>query len=227
MFLSQLPYALVQNYTNFLSSNASPNQISHFDFPRPSFLPLKPITVQSLKPLRTNPCHSFLIQPLKCSVFVVSKLTNLEFTSNPKPFPAKVSRTIKEFSSVGTFSSFSQEGWSLGFGVRFAVDLNGTPILCLNESNWKLFVDKKCSLRVQLEQFGLRRHCGVHLLFIRKMQSLQQLMKVYNQTSSSQNSSPFPTSLRRLPSVQATAKSPPLHLSTRQPTTYLPPQHLV
>ncbi|CAI9773553.1 unnamed protein product [Fraxinus pennsylvanica] len=57
----------------------------------------------------------------------------------------------------------SQEGWPLGCGVRFAVDLNGTPILCLNESNRKLFSDKRCSLHVQLEQSGLRTpQCTIH-----------------------------------------------------------------
>ncbi|CAI9771855.1 unnamed protein product [Fraxinus pennsylvanica] len=149
-------------------------------FPKPSFPPFKSITLQSLKPLRTNLCHGFSIQPLKCSVSVVSKPTNLEFTNNPKPFPAEVSRTIMKLSYVGTFSSLIQEGWPLGFGVRFAVDLNGTPISCLNESNRKLLVDKKCRLHVQLEQSGLRsKDSALHgVLF-----SLSEKCKVFNNST--------------------------------------------
>ncbi|KAF3431681.1 hypothetical protein FNV43_RR26413 [Rhamnella rubrinervis] len=71
-----------------------------------------------------------------------------------KPFPAEVSRTIMELSSVGTLSTLTQEGWPLGIGVRYAVDPEGTPVLCL--SNKQFSIDKWTSLHVKLEQCGLR-----------------------------------------------------------------------
>ncbi|KAA8541550.1 hypothetical protein F0562_022702 [Nyssa sinensis] len=77
-------------------------------------------------------------------------------TKNNKPFPAEVSRTIMELSSVGTLSTLTQDGWPLGIGVRFAVDAEGTPILCLNASNRQFSIDTRSSLHVQLEQCGLR-----------------------------------------------------------------------
>lgn len=73
-----------------------------------------------------------------------------------KPFPAEVSRTIVELASVGTLSTLNQEGWPLGIGVRFAVDTEGTPVLCLNGSNRQFSIDRRSSLHVQLEQCGLR-----------------------------------------------------------------------
>ncbi|CAI9762534.1 unnamed protein product [Fraxinus pennsylvanica] len=105
--------------TKFLTSHL-PTSIFPTHFPRPSFPPFKPITLQSLNPLRTNPCHSFSIQRLKCSVSVVSEPMNLEFTSKPKHFPSEVLRTIMDLSSVGTFSSLSQEVglWDLAFALQ-------------------------------------------------------------------------------------------------------------
>ncbi|XP_051114370.1 glutamyl-tRNA reductase-binding protein, chloroplastic [Andrographis paniculata] len=96
------------------------------------------------------------IQPLKCSASVVSDRPQVELTGNHKPVPAEVSRTVVDLSSVGTLSVLSQDGSPLGFGVRFAVDLNGTPVLCLNEFDAKFSDDRRCSLHVQLEQCGAR-----------------------------------------------------------------------
>lgn len=96
------------------------------------------------------------MRPLRCSVSVVSDPHTSESTNNHKPFPAEVARTILELSSVGTLSTLTQQGWPLGFGVRFAVDSNGTPVLCLNELNSGFSVDRRCSLHVQLEQCGVR-----------------------------------------------------------------------
>ncbi|XP_052184063.1 glutamyl-tRNA reductase-binding protein, chloroplastic [Diospyros lotus] len=97
--------------------------------------------------------------PLRCSLSVASEPTptHLEFTDNQlKPSPAEVSRTIMELSSVATLSTLSRDGWPFGVGVRFAVDSQGTPILCLN-TQFPLFDgENKSSLHVQLEQCGLR-----------------------------------------------------------------------
>lgn len=80
----------------------------------------------------------------------------LESPQKVKPNKAEVSRTIVELSSVGTLSGFGQESWPLGVGVRFAVDNEGTPVLCLNDSINALFGGQKCSLHVQLQQSKLR-----------------------------------------------------------------------
>ncbi|KAM1274574.1 hypothetical protein ACFX1Q_025382 [Malus domestica] len=61
-----------------------------------------------------------------------------------------------ELVSVGTLSTLTQEGWPLGIGVRFAVDPEGTPVLCLNASNRQFSIDMRSSFHVQLEQNGLR-----------------------------------------------------------------------
>ncbi|CAN1782565.1 Glutamyl-tRNA reductase-binding protein, chloroplastic [Linum perenne] len=53
-----------------------------------------------------------------------------------KPFPAEVSRTILELSSVTTLSAITEQGWPLSIGVPFAVDdEDGTPVLCLPGSH--------------------------------------------------------------------------------------------
>ncbi|KAL7162855.1 hypothetical protein ACSBR2_043182 [Camellia fascicularis] len=107
-------------------------------------------------PLKPYPFLKSSFQPLKCSVSVVSEPTHLELNTNShKPFPAEVSRTIMELSSVGTLSTLTQDGWPLGIGVRFAVDSQGTPVLCLNASNRQFSMDRS-TLHVQLEQTGLR-----------------------------------------------------------------------
>ncbi|CAN6707685.1 unnamed protein product [Malus baccata var. baccata] len=73
-----------------------------------------------------------------------------------RPVPAEVSKTIMELVSVGTLSTLTQEGWPLGIGVRFAVDPERTPVLCLNASNRQFSNDRRSSFHVQLEQNGLR-----------------------------------------------------------------------
>ncbi|XP_057474891.1 glutamyl-tRNA reductase-binding protein, chloroplastic [Actinidia eriantha] len=133
----------------------------------PSILPAahfsKPPLSLSKTPRKTHfnssrqfPFRKSLIQPLKCSVSVVSEPTHLELTTSHKPVPAEVSRTIMELSSVGTLSTLTQDGWPLGLGVRFAVDSEGTPIVCLNASNRQFSMDKRSTLHVQLQQSGLR-----------------------------------------------------------------------
>lgn len=87
---------------------------------------------------------------MKCSVSVVSEPPHLELSNNHKPFSAEVSRTIVELSSVATLSTLTREGSPLGFGVRFAVDLNGTPVMCLNDFDNRFSVDRRCSLHVQV-----------------------------------------------------------------------------
>lgn len=61
-----------------------------------------------------------------------------------------------ELASSGTLSILTHDGWPLGIGVRFTVDDEGTPILCLNVSNRRYSIDKRSSLHVQLEQCGMR-----------------------------------------------------------------------
>lgn len=95
-------------------------------------------------------------QPLKvkrfgieCSVAsVVSEPLHLEL--NRRPFPAEVSRTIVQLSSVGTLSTLTPDGSPLGFGVRFVVDFSGTPVLCLNDVDARFSADRRCSLHVQV-----------------------------------------------------------------------------
>lgn len=82
-------------------------------------------------------------------------MNHLELKSN-KPFPAEISRTILELASVGTLSTLTEEGWPLAIGVRFAVDSEGVPVLCLNSSSTHLCLDRRSCLHVQLEQCGLR-----------------------------------------------------------------------
>lgn len=133
--------------------------------------------------LKSNPRLRFSIQPLKCSVSVASGPTHLQLTNHEiKPFPAEVTRTIMELSSVGTLSSLTREGWPLGIGVRFAVDSQGTPVLILNESNRNLFVDSRSSFHVQLEQCGLRTpQCSILGILERPsdQMSLKKLQSVW------------------------------------------------
>ncbi|GAA0157516.1 hypothetical protein LIER_14768 [Lithospermum erythrorhizon] len=120
------------------------------------FKPLIKTQFTSSRTKSTNPCLQFSVKPIKCSVSVVLEPANmgLEEKDN-KPIAAEVSRTIVELSSVGTLSGFNQESWPLGIGVRFAVDNEGAPVLCLNDSTKSLFSDLKCSLNVQLKQCEL------------------------------------------------------------------------
>ncbi|KAG6597273.1 Glutamyl-tRNA reductase-binding protein, chloroplastic, partial [Cucurbita argyrosperma subsp. sororia] len=121
----------------------------------PSVAPLK--STSKSRFAYPNGCRfrRFSFRALKCSVSAISELAPTELR-NVKPFPAEVSRTIMELSSVGTLSSLSHEGWPLGVGVRFAVDQDGTPLLSLNESMREFSIDRRSSLHVQLEQCGLR-----------------------------------------------------------------------
>ncbi|KAF4355081.1 hypothetical protein G4B88_004293 [Cannabis sativa] len=114
-----------------------------------------PISKSKFNVSKTNPFRKIRFKTLKCSISTVSEPTHLELKTH-KPFPAEVSRTIMELGSVGTLSTITQEGWPLGIGVRFAVDSEGTPVLCLNDSNSQFSIDTKSSLHVQLEQCGLR-----------------------------------------------------------------------
>lgn len=70
--------------------------------------------------------------------------------SHGKPFPAEVSRTILELSSVGTLSTPTQDGWPLGIAVPFAVDPHGTPLLFLNHSTSNFALNSKSSFLVQV-----------------------------------------------------------------------------
>ena len=79
---------------------------------------------------------------------------HLEMVGN-KPFPAEVSRTIMELSSVASLSALTKDGWPLGVGVRFAVDPQGIPILCLNASHSYFSIDKRSSLHVQVKSFSI------------------------------------------------------------------------
>ncbi|KVI05817.1 glutamyl-tRNA reductase-binding protein, chloroplastic isoform X2 [Cynara cardunculus var. scolymus] len=95
--------------------------------------------------------------PLRCSVSVAPQPTHLHpNNTNNKTSPAEVSRTIMELSSVGSFSTATQDTWPLGVGVRFAVDSQGTPIVCLSASYQHFASQKSSSLNVQLEQCGMR-----------------------------------------------------------------------
>ncbi|PSR96235.1 Glutamyl-tRNA reductase-binding protein [Actinidia chinensis var. chinensis] len=127
----------------------------------PSILPAAHFSKPSLSLAKTHfntsrqfPCRKSLIQqPLRCPV---SGPTHLELTIPHKPLPDEVSRTIMELSSVGTLSTRTQEGWPFGLGVRFALDSEGTSIICLNASNRQFSMDRRSTLHVQLEQCGLR-----------------------------------------------------------------------
>nr|KJB56298.1 hypothetical protein B456_009G118600 [Gossypium raimondii] len=108
-------------------------------FPLPPFPP-KP------KFLQAKPTPSFKLCSSLSTVSVPPTKTS------HKPFPAEISRTIMELSSIGTLSTLAQDGWPLGVGVRFAVDAEGTPVLCLPQPS----PDNRSTLHVQLDQCGLR-----------------------------------------------------------------------
>ncbi|KAL4279303.1 hypothetical protein GQ457_03G042980 [Hibiscus cannabinus] len=108
-------------------------------------LPLPPFPPKP-KFLHAKPRPSF---KLCCSLSTVSAP---QTTTSHKPFPAEVSRTIMELSSIGTLSTLARDGWPLAVGVRFAVDAEGTPVLRLPHPS----LDNRSTLHVQLEQCGLR-----------------------------------------------------------------------
>ncbi|XP_010509880.1 PREDICTED: glutamyl-tRNA reductase-binding protein, chloroplastic [Camelina sativa] len=118
--------------------------------PSPNFA--KPTERREFISLKRDPFRPI---SLRCSVSTASAtpLTTTSASTTHKPFPAEVSRSIMELSSVGTLSTLTHDGWPLGVGVRFAVDQDGTPVLCLNRT---FTPDKRSALHVQLEQCGLR-----------------------------------------------------------------------
>ncbi|KAG6418397.1 hypothetical protein SASPL_120601 [Salvia splendens] len=118
---------------------------------------LKPCVSLSAPPSFTRPLNNYR-SALKCrAASLVSEPPQLELSDhNHRPLPAEVTRTVLELSTVGTLSTLDQDGGSpLGFGVRFALDFNGTPILCLNHG-FSSDTRRACSLHVMLEQCGVR-----------------------------------------------------------------------
>lgn len=109
----------------------------------------KPINRTNVNPPKANPLLKSSFEPLKCSVSVISEPTHLSELKN-KPSPSEVSRTIMELANVGTLSTLTQQSWPLGIGVRFAVDPEGTPILCLHASDSQFSYDRRSSLHVQV-----------------------------------------------------------------------------
>ncbi|EYU45933.1 hypothetical protein ABFS82_04G088600 [Erythranthe guttata] len=141
-------------HTHSPTSNLPPSILPAARFPKPSASLSRPVFRPAFfKPLKPS---RLFIQPLKCSVSVVSNPPNLELANNQKPVLAEVARTVVELSSVGTLSTLTHDGSPLGIGVRFAVDLTGTPVLCFNEFDARVSADRRCSLHVRLEQSGLR-----------------------------------------------------------------------
>lgn len=118
----------------------------------PSVAPLKPASKSRFTYPNACRFRKISYRALKCSVSTISEPAPTELR-NVKPFPAEVSRTIMELSSVGTLSFLTQEGWPLGIGVRFAVDQDGTPLLSLNESLREFSIDRRSSLHVQVLHF--------------------------------------------------------------------------
>ncbi|KAJ4954005.1 hypothetical protein NE237_030837 [Protea cynaroides] len=103
---------------------------------------------------KKNPVSSFSFQSLRCSLSVVTEPTQKELPK--KPSPAEISRTIMELSSVGSLCTSSQEGLPLCIAVRFAVDPEGMPILCLNAADSQFTFGSSSCLNVRLEQCGVR-----------------------------------------------------------------------
>ncbi|KAI3727400.1 hypothetical protein L1987_67214 [Smallanthus sonchifolius] len=109
--------------------------------------------IQSILPSIKLPVLRLKTLLMRCSVSVAP---DLQSATNNKPSSAEVSRTIMELSSVGTLSTAGQDTWPLGVGVRFAVDPEGTPIVCLSSASHFAADNKRSSLNVQLHQCGLR-----------------------------------------------------------------------
>jgi hypothetical protein len=69
-----------------------------------------------------------------------------------RPTAAEAARTVMEVCVEGTLSTLSQDGWPLGTEVRFAVDVEGNPVLRLQPSalhTKNLLSDSRCSLHAQ------------------------------------------------------------------------------
>lgn len=93
-----------------------------------------------------------------------------------RPLPAEGARTVMETCVEGTLSTLSEDGWPLGTEVRFAVDMQGNPVLCLHPGathTLHLLRDSRCSLHVQV----MRGVCesGVPLVF--PIKSLEVMVK--------------------------------------------------
>ncbi|CAH9098344.1 unnamed protein product [Cuscuta epithymum] len=136
---------------------SSPFPTAHVNRGVSLILPKCPKTHKLSWLTKKNSCPGLSIRPPNCAISVVSpEPTQSELANDGKPFPAEVSRTIMELASVGTLSTLTEDGWPMGIGVRFAVDPEGTPLLCLNDSISKVSVNSKSSFHVQLEQCGVR-----------------------------------------------------------------------
>ncbi|XP_042487512.1 glutamyl-tRNA reductase-binding protein, chloroplastic [Macadamia integrifolia] len=119
-----------------------------------AFPATQPIKRTHLNLTKINPVVNFSFQPVRCSVSVVSNPIQKELLK--KPSPAEISRTIMELSSVGSLCTSTQQGLPLCIGVRFAVDPEGMPILCLNAEDSQFTIGSSSCLNVQLEQCGAR-----------------------------------------------------------------------
>ncbi|CAA7407332.1 unnamed protein product [Spirodela intermedia] len=101
-------------------------------------------------------------RPFRCSAASVAEAASpaggVVLAAGPvKPSFAEVARTVMELSSTGTLSAVAPDGWPLGVGARFVVDMDGSPAICLkNIEAGRFSVGGKSSFHVQLEQSGLR-----------------------------------------------------------------------
>ncbi len=78
-----------------------------------------------------------------------------------RPTAAEAARTVMEVCVEGTLSTLSQDGWPLGTEVRFAVDVEGNPVLRLQPSalhTKNLLSDSRCSLHAQARLPLLLQH---------------------------------------------------------------------
>jgi hypothetical protein len=101
-----------------------------------------------------------------------------------RPTAAEAARTVMEVCVDGTLSTLSQDGWPLGTEVRFAVDVEGNPVLRLQPSalhTKNLLSDSRCSLHAQarllllLLQHNNNAHRQASVVNLR-CHSLQQLL---------------------------------------------------
>lgn len=69
-----------------------------------------------------------------------------------RPSFAEVARTVMELSTTGTLSAVAPDGWPLGVGARFVVDVDGSPAICLkNIEAGRFSVGGKSSFHVQVD----------------------------------------------------------------------------
>ncbi|KAL4182044.1 hypothetical protein AMTRI_Chr12g240490 [Amborella trichopoda] len=156
-----MPRTLSLNLSSFSASLSTPLH------QRPATISLTSIHASPPKIFK-NPFLKSSCNPPKFSLSVAEMIPS---QLQSKPSPAEVSRTIMELSSQGTLSILTQDGCPLGIGVRFVVDSQGIPVLCLNPLNQLAsFVssDKRSSLHVQLGQSGSRTpQCTLQGLLLR------------------------------------------------------------